>query len=67
MVVVLTGGHFMGWIKKDIFHIYLCGYEGYEPLTSGAVLLERLRHVAVQAIDVLEVKVWQEEIIDVLR
>lgn len=46
---------------------YLCGDEGHEPLTSGAVLLERLRHVAVQAIDVLEVKVWQEEIIDVLR
>lgn len=46
---------------------YLGGDEGHEPLTSGAVLLERLRHVAVQAIDVLEVKVWQEEIIDVLR
>lgn len=46
---------------------YLGGDEGHEPLTSGAVLLERLRHVAVQTIDVLEVKVWQEEIIDVLR
>lgn len=29
--------------------------------------MERLRHVAVQAVDVLEVKVWQEEIVDVLR
>lgn len=47
--------------------IYLSGDEGHKPLTSGAVLLERLRHVAVQGIDVLEVKVWQEEIIDVLR
>jgi len=46
---------------------YLGRDERHEPLTSGAVLLERLRHVAVQAIDVLEVKVWQEEIIDVLR
>lgn len=49
------------------WYIYLGGDEGHEPLTSGTVLLERLRHVAIQAIDVLEVKVWQEEIIDVLR
>jgi len=52
---------------KKRHNIYLGGDEGHEPLTSGAVLLERLRHVAVQAINVLEVKVWQEEIIDVLR
>lgn len=56
--------------RKDINNygvVYLGGDEGHEPLTSGAILLKRLRHVAVQAIDVLEVKVWQEEIIDVLR
>lgn len=59
-VEILRGG-------RKRHNIYLSGDEGHEPLTSWAVLLERLRHVAVQAIDVLEVKVWQEEIIDVLR